>query len=263
MASSILVTGGTGRLGTLVVGRLRAASESVRVLSRHAHGTDDGGARVIGDLATGAGVEAAVAGIRTVVHCAGNAKGDAAMTRTLVRAAQDAGVQHLVFISVVGAERVPVVSGVDRAVFGYFAAKRAAEQVVAESGIPYSTLRATQFQESMLAVVRQMAKSPVIPAPTGTRFQPVAVDEVAAALVELALGEPAGAVPDLGGPRAYLMADLIRGYLAATGRRRLFLPVRFPGAAAAAIRAGANLVPERAVGKQTWEELLAEQTAAP
>ena len=67
-------------------------------------------------------------GVETIVHCAGSAKGDEDKARNLVRAASRAGARHLVYISVVGADRVPVVSGVDRAMFGYFAAKRAAER---------------------------------------------------------------------------------------------------------------------------------------
>ena len=107
------------------------------------------------------------------------------------------------YISVVGADRVPVVSGIDRAMFGYFASKRAAERVVADSGLPWTTLRATQFHDLILTVARQLAKLPVMPVPAGVRFQPVDAGEVAARLVELALGAPAGLVPDLAGPRVY------------------------------------------------------------
>ncbi|NVM99482.1 NAD(P)H-binding protein [Arthrobacter sp. SDTb3-6] len=256
MSLPILVTGGTGRLGTQVVARLLGAGPTVRVLT-HRRAANDGVGQVQGDLTTGAGIDAAVSGVGTVVHCAGSAKGDEAMTRTLVAAAHRAGVGHLVYISVVGADRVPVIGRLDRMAFGYFAAKRAAERVLESSGIPYSILRATQFQESMLAVARQLAKSPLVPAPTGSRFQPIAVDEVAARLVELALGEPAGLVEEMGGPTAYLSSELVRSYLAATHRRRLFIPLRMPGGAAAAIRAGANLTPAHAVGVQTWEGLLA------
>ncbi|MFD0579867.1 SDR family oxidoreductase [Dactylosporangium darangshiense] len=170
----------------------------------------DGVEYVAGDLATGAGVAAAVAGVATIVHCAGSAKGDDVKARHLVDAAVRAGAKHLVYISVVGAERVPVRSAADRAMFGYFAAKRAAELLVAESGIPFTTLRASQFHELTLATVRQMAKLPVVPVPAGVRFQPVDGAEVAARLAELALGEPAGLVPDLAGPRIYGMDELVR-----------------------------------------------------
>jgi NmrA-like family. len=98
----------------------------VRVLSRRTHESGDGVEFVTGDLATGDGLDAAMDGIATVVHCAGTAKGDADKARNLVRAASRAGARHLVYISVVRADRIPVVSRVDRAVFGYSAAKRAA-----------------------------------------------------------------------------------------------------------------------------------------
>jgi uncharacterized protein YbjT (DUF2867 family) len=256
--STILVTGGTGTLGRLVVPRLRDAGGKVRVLSRQRRESGDGLEFVTGDLATGDGIEAAVDGAETIVHCAGSTKGDEEKALNLVRAAAP-GARHLVYISVVGADRVPVVSGVDRALFGYFGAKLAAEKVVADSGVPWTTLRATQFHDLSFLTAQQMAKLPVIPVPSGFRFQPVDAGEVAARLVELALGTPAGLVPDIAGPRVYGMAELVRGYLRARGKHRAIVPVRLPGKAARAFREGANLAPDRAVGKRTWEEFLAER----
>ena len=260
MTSAILVTGGTGTLGRLVVRRLHDAGCDVRVLSRRSRGAEDDIEFVTGDLATGAGIEAAVDGAGTIVHCAGSPRGDEDKARNLVRAASRAGAAHLVYISVVGADRIPVVSGVDRAMFGYFASKRATERIVADySGLPFTTLRATQFHDLILMVAQQMAKLPVIPAPAGFRVQPIDADEVAERLVELALGEPAGLVPDMGGPRVYGAAELLRGYLRASHRRRLIMPLWLPGKAARVFRAGANLAPEQAVGRRTWEEFLAER----
>ena len=262
MTPPILVTGGTGRLGRHVVRRLRDAGSNVRVLSRRSREAEDGIRFLSGDLATGEGIKAAVEGVETIVHLAGtagSAKGDEDKARSLVRAASQAGAPHLVYISVVGADRVPVVSGVDRAMFGYFASKQAAEKVVEDSGLPWTTLRATQFHELMLLVAQQLAKLPVAPLPAGVRFQPIDADEVAARLVELTLGEPSGLVPDMGGPRVYGAAELLRGYLRATKQRRLIVPVWLPGKAAREFRAGANLAFEQAVGQRTWEEFLAEK----
>jgi uncharacterized protein YbjT (DUF2867 family) len=259
MTAPILVTGGTGTLGRLVTPLLRDAGHTVRVLSRHAHLSGNGIEYVTGDLDTGQGIEASVDGVQTVVHCAGSRKGDEDKARALVRAASAAGVGHLVNVSVVGAERIPVVSGLDRALFGYFASKRAAELVVADSAVPWTTLRATQFHELILATTQAMAKLPVVPALGGVRFQPVDAREVAARLVELSLGTPAGLVPEIAGPRVYEMAELLRGYLRAARKRRLIVPIALPGQAARAFRAGANLSPEHAVGHRTWEDFLAER----
>jgi uncharacterized protein YbjT (DUF2867 family) len=250
---SILVTGGTGTLGRRVVPRLEQAGASVRVLSRRA-------GDVVGNLDTGEGIDAAVQGSDVIVHCAGANKGDEVKASNLVRAAlRSRRKPHIVFISVVGADRVPVSSAIDRAMFAYFASKRAAERVIEDSGLPWTTLRATQFYDLVLLVAEQMAKLPVIPVPAGMRFQPVETAEVAARLVELAFGPPACLVPDFGGPRIYTMAELLRSYLRARGKRRPLVPLWLPGKGAAAIRRGANLAPERAVGRRTWEDFLAER----
>ena len=255
LTAPILLTGGTGTLGRAVTPLLQQAGCQLRVLSRQRRQDGDGIDFVVGDLATGAGVASAVDGITTIVHCAGTAKGDDAKARHLVDAATRAATTHLVFISVVGADRVPVRSAIDRAQFGYFAAKRGAERVIEESGLPWTTLRAAQFYDGMLKVVQAMAKIPVIPVPA-VRFQPIATGEVAARLVHLALGQPAGLVPDMAGPRVYSMKELVRSYLHAAGKHRLIMPIRAPGKAARAIRLGANLAPGQAVGKQTWEQFL-------
>lgn len=264
MTSPILLTGGTGTLGRRLLPLLWAAGREVRVLSRSAHAPGDGITYATGDLTTGEGVEAAMEGVETVVHCAGTAKGDGDKARHLVRAATAAGgVRHVVFISVVGAERVPVVSGVDRAMFGYYASKREAERVIEDSGLPWTTLRATQFHELLLMMVRPMSKLPVVPAFRGFRFQPVDAGEVAERLTGLALGEPAGLVPEMGGPHVRTMRDLIRAYLLAEGRHRPVVDLPLVGGAARALREGANLTrPDHTAGRRSWEEFLTGRDAA-
>jgi uncharacterized protein YbjT (DUF2867 family) len=91
------------------------------------------------------------------------------------------------------------------------------------------------------------------------RLQPVDARDVAERLVELALGEPAGLVPDLVGPKVYTMGELSRAYLRATGKHRLSMPIRIPGKAGKVYRAGGNLTLSGAtVGTRTWEDFLAE-----
>ncbi|NRQ40783.1 NAD(P)H-binding protein [Nonomuraea sp. NN258] len=273
MTAPILITGGTGTLGRLIVPLLHQAGHPVRTLGRTPHQHDlDGVEHITADINastrdTGGGLDAALTGVHTVIHCAGSAKGDDDLARTLVRAARKAGVRHLVHISVVGADRVPVVSRVDRAMFGYFAAKHAAEHVITGSGIPWTILRATQFHDWIWNTLHQLAKLPIMTTWRGVRFQPVDTGEVAARLAELALAGPAGLVPDLGGPRVHRMEDLARDYLRATGRHRLVLPVKTPGTAAAAFRAGANLTTDaldqptdQPTGRRTWQDHLTQRT---
>jgi uncharacterized protein YbjT (DUF2867 family) len=262
MTELILVTGGTGTLGRHVVPRLREAGRDVRILSRRPHPAGDGTTHVTGDLLAGQGIEAAVDGAAVIVHCAGARTGDDVATRNLVRAAARAGTPRLVCISVVGADRVAATGRLDRAMFGYFATKLAAEQEVAGSGLPWTTLRAAQFYDAILLVTRQLARLPACPVPAGIRFQPVDTGEVAARLAELALSPPAGLVPDLAGPRAYGLDELLRSYLRARGQHRLLVPLHIPGAAARAIRAGANLAPDHATGHRTWEGFLSERLSS-
>lgn len=263
MASSILVTGGTGTLGRLLVPRLRDAGGTVRVLSRRPHAGGEGIEFAIGDLTTGEGLDAGVAGVATVVHCASNYKGDPAATRNLVRAALRAGKPHIVYISIAGIDAAPI-RGLARLPFGYLASKLATERIISGSGLPWTILRATQFYDLILMGAGGMTKLPVVPVPAGMRFQPMDTADVADAMAKLALGEPAGRVPDIGGPQAMTFADLIRTYLRAVHRRRPILQIPMPGRFARAIRHGALLVPadatpERAEGRRTWEEFLAER----
>ena len=258
----ILVTGGNGTLGRRVVARLRAAGHPVRVLGRHPQPASAGVEQLAGDLETGEGVDLAVQGVDVIIHCAGQQKGDGGRARTLIDAAKRGGRSpHIVFISVVGADRVPVLSAVDRAQFGYFASKRDAELVIERAGLPYSTLRATQFHDLVLTAVEAVAKPPVALAFAGIAFQPVDADAVAERLVEIALGDPAGLVAEMGGPRAYPMSDLVRSYLAAVGKRKPVVQLRSPGKAAAAHRDGANLALDHPAGGRTWEQFLAERVA--
>jgi uncharacterized protein YbjT (DUF2867 family) len=129
--------------------------------------------------------------------------------------------------------------------------------------VPWTTLRATQFHDLLVTVVQSMAKLPVIPVPGGFRFQPVDARDVADRLAELAVGTPAGLVPDIAGPQVYDLTALIRSYLQARGKHRPIIQLRLPGEAARAFRTGANLAPERAVGSRTWEDFLAARATAP
>lgn len=252
MMAKILVTGGTGTLGRLVVARLAAEGSDIRVLSRQERENAPGIEYVKGDLATGEGADEAVVGIETIIHCAGSGRGDEVKTKNLVQAASKAGTRHLVFISVVGA---------DRAKFSYFTSKLEAERIIEASGIPWTTLRATQFHDFILMIVKFLAKMPVMPVPTGARFQPVDAGEVAERMVELAQGAPAGLVPDMAGPRVYTLKEMVRQYLQAAHKRRLTMPLPLFGKGARSLKEGANLALDRALGRRTWEEFLAERFA--
>jgi uncharacterized protein YbjT (DUF2867 family) len=246
----ILVTGGTGTLGRLLVRRLEEQGTGARVLSRRPAPAGRGlDTWVTGDLKTGRGIDAAVADAEVIVHCA-TGLGDTRAARNLIDAAKRAGRPHVVYISIVGVDRVPM---------GYYKSKLDVEKQVASAGLPWTVLRATQFHELILRGCEALARLPAMVVPDDTSFQPVAAAEVAQRLAELAAGPAAGRVPDLGGPEVVGAADLARGYLRARGRRRLVLPVRLPGAAFAGLRRGDHLAPDQAVGRVTFAQFLAER----
>jgi uncharacterized protein YbjT (DUF2867 family) len=254
----ILVTGGTGTLGRPLVEALTGAGQPVRVLSRRPR-PQPGGSPVqwvVGDLATGQGLDQAVQGAGVVVHCATGARSrrvDVAGTGRLLAAARAAGSPHLVYISIVGIDQVP---------FRYYKAKLEAERLVQDAALAWTILRTTQFHDLLHRVLEGLARLPVLPLPRGFRFQPVEVAEVAERLATLALGQPAGRVPDLGGPQVLTVEELARGWLRAAGRRRAVVRVPVPGAAARGFRAGGHLCPAHADGKRTWEEFLAARYQA-
>ena len=115
----------------------------------------------------------------------------------------------------------------------------------------------------MLLVAQGLVGLPLVPAPAATSFQPIDAGEVADPLAELAVGPLSGRVPDLGGPQIRTATSLLRAYPQAAGRRRLVLPVWLPGAVFAGYRHGGHLAPDRAVGRRTWEQFLAEHVGRP
>lgn len=247
-ASKVLVTGGTGSLGGRVVDRLHEASCDVRVLSRRKRP-----GAIQGNLLTGAGLEQAVDGVDVVVHCASSPRKtrqiDVEGTERLLQAAR-AGVSHVVFISIVGVDQNPY--------FPYYRMKLEVERIVERSPIPWTILRATQFHEFVLRLIRLSERLPVMMMPKGFLLQPIDVGEVADRLVELALEAPAGRVPDVGGPEVRTATDLADVYLKTIRRQRRILELPLPGKTARAFREGAQVCPEEAYGKIHWEDFLRE-----
>jgi uncharacterized protein YbjT (DUF2867 family) len=246
VAETILVTGGTGTLGRVVVRGLMAAGCQVRVLSRRPPAAAISPATwVEGDLRRGTGLAEALEEVATVVHCA-TGRRDTAMTGQLVRAAEQQGCQHLVYVSIVGIDQVPL---------GYYQAKLASERLVEASAVPCSILRATQFHDLAVRLFDAVATVPVMAVPA-IPLQPIDVRDVAPHLVEAARGEPRGRLPDIGGPEVRRLPGLARAYLAARRRRRAIVPLLLPGRTFAAYRHGGHLAPGRAAGVVTFEQYL-------
>ncbi len=237
MDEPVLVVGGTGTAGAATVAALLRRGADVRVLSRGQRPATAGARAVQGDLTTGDGLATALAGVGTVVLAAssGSTRGGPARrlhvdgTRTLLQAAREAGVGHVVDLGIVGIERVPT---------AYYRVKLEEERVVAAAGLPWTLLRATQFHDLVDRLLTAAARLPVLALPRAV-LQPVEPTVVGERLAELVAAGPSGRVGDLGGPRREDLADLARQWAQARGRRRAVVTLPLPGAAARGLREGA------------------------
>lgn len=241
---TILVTGGTGGLGRPTVSLLRAAGHDVRILSRR-----PGEGHIVGDLATGDGLTVALDGVDSVLHLATNRRKDAAATSRLLSAAKH--VKHVVFISIVGVEKIP---------YGYYRDKVACEALIADSGIPFTILRATQFHDFVGAFLHAQRRLPVIVS-LGVPVQTIAVEEVAERLVELAGSAPAGRVADIGGPQVTQLTELIAQWQHAFGTTKRVWMLHLPGKTIAAFRAGHHTTGLPGYGRGTFAEYAVAEAA--
>ncbi|GAC68601.1 SDR family oxidoreductase [Gordonia soli] len=243
----IAVAGGTGLTGRHVVDRLGSQGHQPVVLARSA-GVD---------LVAGTGIDDALAGVDAVIDVSNIVTQSRPKAveffetagRNLTAAASRAGVRHLVTLSIIGIDDVDT---------GYYAGKRAQERIARESGVPWTILRAAQFHEftdQLLGLV----PGPIAVIPT-MLSQPIAVAEVADALISAATSEPVGMAPELAGPRPRHQPELARRLLRARGSRRLVVPIPMPGAAGRGMRDG-KLLPQGdgPRGIQTFEEWLTQQ----
>ncbi|MEO3924828.1 NAD(P)H-binding protein [Micromonosporaceae bacterium B7E4] len=262
----ILITGATGRLGRVLTPELAGAGHTVRAAGRSPAtigkpGPDrpaDGGGevrRVRLDLATGDGLPAAVDGVDTVVHLASapyqgsyTRQVDVGGTARLVEAAARAGVRHLVYLSIVGADRVP---------WPYFRIKIEAEAAVAAGPVPWTVLRVTQFHGFLAEALSRLTRLPVLPVDPGITAQPVDVADVAAHLRWRVTAAPGGATEEFGGPAELDAGTLAREWLAARRIRRRMLRLPVPGRLGRAFRAGALVSSTGNRGRITWREYLA------
>lgn len=255
---NVLVTGGTGTLGRHVVSRLRRSGHRARILTRHARGHVDA---VTGDLEKGTGIERAVAGMDAIIHAATAARrslrsrSDVKATRRLLDAARSAGVKHFVYVSIVG---------IDGVAYPYYRTKLACEAIVKDGPLPWSILRATQFHELMEVFLRGFSRLPgVLAVPLRWQFQPVDAGEVGARVVQVVLAEPAGLLPDFGGPEVRDFESIARAWLAARHDHRRLVNLRLPFSFSRQWAEGRLLCPEHKDGRVTFDRYLTERYGRP
>ncbi|CRZ18542.1 SDR family oxidoreductase [Mycolicibacterium neworleansense] len=249
MPRTVLVTGATGTLGHHVVPEATEAGHQVRALSRRDRVGYTGVHWHQADLLKPDSLAAALDGVDVVVHCATQATGskDIRAARNLIEAARRNGVGHLIYISIVGIEDIPL---------PYYKTKLRVEQALESSGVGHTILRATQFHELIEKTFSVQRFSPFLWALRGVRFQPIDTRDVATRLVSLIDSEPAGRVADIGGPSIHSHPELGQMYLSAHNSVRRVARFTLPGRIVAGYRSGANLTPENAVDGASFQDYL-------
>jgi uncharacterized protein YbjT (DUF2867 family) len=205
----IVVIGGTGLIGSKTVAILRQRGHEVVA------GSPQSGINSI----TGEGLKEAMAGTQAVIDLANSPSfEDKAVLeffetsgRNLLAAEAAAGVRHHVALSIVGTDRTPDI--------GYFRAKVAQEKLIETSGIPYTIIRSTQFLEFLRGIADSATDRNKVRLSPGL-FQPIAADDVAAIVADVALAAPRNGIVEIAGPERAPFNEIVARYLQAVGDRR-------------------------------------------
>jgi uncharacterized protein YbjT (DUF2867 family) len=252
----VLVTGGTGTLGTPLVALLAARGHEVRSLSRHRPLPGDAAdaarvTQVRANVQTGEGLGDAVAGVDAVIHAATSSRMSRAVelegTANVMAAAAEVSA-HLVYVSIVG---------VDKMSFAYYRAKRDAERLVETGSARWTIQRATQFHH----LIDRFLGWPLFPVTRHMAFQPVDVGEVGERLADLVDAGPTGRAEDFGGPAVVPIRQLaaLRRTIVGSSATLVRVPALGP---LAGFDQGRHLCPDHAAGHLTWEQWLRTRPAA-
>ncbi|HKJ67642.1 MAG TPA: NAD(P)-dependent oxidoreductase [bacterium] len=253
----VLITGGTGTLGSELVRAVTGTGHTVRIVSRRSRpeNINDNIEFAQADLSTGEGVTEAVSGVSTIIHAAtspysGALEVDVEGTRRLMAASEPNGVEHFIYPSIVGIEDIH---------FNYYRHKLEAEHIIQEGAVPYSILRGTQFHSLIDQFITALLRVPFVsPFPTDFQVQSVAARDMAGRLSRLLEEGPGGRLPNFGGPEVQQLREMARVWMAVRQQQKRVVRLPLPGQMASAFREGKNTDPNRKQGRTTWQEWLTE-----
>ncbi len=253
---NVLITGGTGTLGTEIVTQMINDSiHQVSILSSQKSYSPPQSHITHGNLATNEGLYEALENTDIIIHCASNPKDalnvDLAGTANLLNAINKNKKPHLIYISIVG---------VDKSAYPYYNIKAKVEKMIAESGVPFSVLRTTQFHNFVLSMIQSFPFSNGhLMVPKGMRFQSIDIKDVANRLIKLTGEEPSGLLPDMGGPEILGIREMVMDYQNVFGKNDTLEIAVTNNERHNLFRTGINLCNLNIDGKITWEQFLHRQ----
>jgi uncharacterized protein YbjT (DUF2867 family) len=253
----ILVTGGTGALGTDLVKRLSQTSHTIRITSRKPKPADTKFEWAQVDFETQTDFSEAVRDVDTIVHCASSSvrntyQSDVIGTQNLLASVKKASIKNFIFISIVGIDRIP---------FGYYKHKLAIEKLIQESGVPYTINRIAQFHGFIDMLLGFERKLPVLVVPTQWQAQTIDTRDVAQYLMPFIENAPTGRIDNVAGPQVMRVGEMARMWRDVQGMHRPIVQMPTLGAVAHGFGQGYNTAPDKAYGSMTWADYLQEKYA--
>lgn len=249
----IWITGGTGKVGSVVIPRLLEQGNEVYVLTTQPNPKLPSAVNIYsGDLTNASTLQKAFSNADMIIHCASNfldpENVDVKGSRNMLSVIPKEKLEHLIYISIVG---------VDKSQYPYYKAKFEVEQMIMKSGVPFTNLRATQFHHFVLhRIIKQFDSNTdnVLQLPENFMFQSVDISDVAEKIIELVGKTPQNKTESIGGPEVLSLEKMTQDYLNFLGRKdkiELVQPEAFK-----IFQTGINLCPDKIYGKVTWAKYL-------
>lgn len=256
----ILVTGGTGHLGSDLVARLAQTPHTLRITSRQAKPAEAKTEWAQVNFETQTDFSDAVRDVDVIVHCASSSfrntyQSDVIGTQNLLAAARQAKVKNFLFISIVGIDRIP---------YSYYLHKLTIEKDIKESGVPYSITRISQFHsfiDILLSLTKRAWWLPIVPLPTSWQFQTIDTRDAATYLMPFIENGATGRIDNVAGPQVMRLGEMAQQWRDIQGSHKPIVPLPMFGQIAHGFSQGYNTAPNQAYGSITWADYLQETYA--